>query len=281
MKLLHDKRSVIGEGPVWCEAEKLLYYVNGFENEIIKTDITSGEYKVLTLPFAVPALGFSKDGRMIVTTFDGVYYLSENFEKTPLYDTEKYSILYGNDSKVGPDGRYYVGTQSAKYFGASDKVDGKLCSIDKVGNVKIVLDGLLLSNGFDWSIDEKYLYHTDSPTNIIKEYEFDKKEGTAIFTGRQIEIPGVDGFTIDRENCLLVTSGLGKIFRINTADFTCVDEYEVNAKYTASCGFCGENTDILAVVTSRYKLCVEKNPGAGLTYVRKMEVPGRKPYLFG
>ena len=25
MKLLHDKRSVIGEGPVWCEAEKLLY----------------------------------------------------------------------------------------------------------------------------------------------------------------------------------------------------------------------------------------------------------------
>ena len=101
------------------------------------------------------------------------------------------------------------------------------------------------------------------------------------FTGRQIEIPGVDGFTVDRENCLLVSSGLGKILRINTADFTCVDEYEVNAKYTASCGFCGENMDILAVVTSRYRLDVEKNPGAGLTYVRKMEVPGRKPYLFG
>lgn len=280
MKLLHDKRSIIGEGPIWCESEKLLYYVNGFECEIIKTNVENGDYSVITLPFCVPALGFSKDGRMIVTTFDGVYYLSERLERTPLYDMQRYSILYGNDSKTGPDGRYYVGTQSAKRYGVSDKVDGKLYSIDKNGNVKVLLDGLILSNGFDWSMDEKYLYHTDSDTNIIKEYEFDKTRSEVQFTGRQIEIPCVDGFTIDRENCLLVTSK-GYILRIKTSDFTCIDEYKAPAMYPASCGFCGENMDILAVVTSRHNIDIERYPEAGLTYTKKLPVGGRLPYLFG
>lgn len=280
MRLLHDKRSIIGEGPVWCEREGLLYYVNGFEREIIKTDIQSGEYSVMTLPFAVPALGFARDGRMIVTTFDGVYYLSENLERTPLYDMSRYSILYGNDSKVGPDGRYYVGTQSGKRYGVSDKIDGKLYSIDKDGNVKVILDGLILSNGFDWSMDEKYLYHTDSDTNIIKEYEFDKASGEVEFTGRQIEVPCVDGFTVDRENCLLVTSK-GCILRIKTSDFTCVDEYKAPVLFPTSCGFGGENMDILAVVTSRYQLDIGRYPEAGLTYVKKLPVGGRLPYLFG
>ena len=281
MKLLHGKRCIIGEGPVWCEREQKLYYVNGFEREIIKTDVVTGEYSVTTLPFVVPALGFCADGRMIVTTHDGVYYLSDNLERTPLYDMSRFSVLYGNDSKVGPDGRYYVGTQSGKRFGVSDKIDGKLYSIDKDGNVKVVLDNMILSNGFDWSMDEKYLYHTDSDTSVIKEYEFDRKSGEVQFTGRQIEIRGVDGFTVDTEDCLLVTSSLGKIFRINISDFTCVDEYDVPAKYSASCAFAGKDMDILAVVTSRYKLDVEKHPGAGLTYTKQMNVPGRLPYLFG
>ena len=39
--------------------------------------------------------------------------------------------------------------------------------------------------------------------------------------------------------------------------------------------------DILAVVTSRYKLDTERYPEAGLTYVKKLPVGGRLPYLFG
>lgn len=280
MKLLHDKRSIIGEGPVWNACEQLLYYVNGFEREIIRTDIVTGEYTVMTLPFIVTALGFSKDGRMIVTTHDGVYYLSDSFEKTPLYDTSKYSIRYGNDSKVGPDGRYYVGTQSGRRFGVSDKTDGKLYSIDKNGNVKVILDNIILSNGFDWSMDEKYLYHTDSDTSVIKEYEFDKIHGEVQFTGRQIEVRGVDGFTIDTDDCLLVTA-YDSILRIKTSDLTCIDEYPVQAKYPASCGFCGKEMDTLAVVTSRYRLDIEKHPNAGLTFVQKLPTGGRLPYLFG
>lgn len=281
MKLLHDKRSIIGKCPAWNERKEILYYVNGFEREIIKTDLKDGTYSVINLPFVVSALGFCRDGRTIVTTQDGVYYLSKDLSKEPLYDKSKYSILYGNDSKVGPDGRYYVGTQSGRYYGASDKVDGKLYCIDNDGGVSVVLDNLLLSNGFDWSVDERFLYHTDSPSGVIKEYEFCKKDGSACFTGRQIDIPGIDGFTVDVENCLMVSTNLGKVLRINIADFTCIDEYDVPTSHIASCGFCGASMDFLAVVTSRYKLDIKQHPGAGLTYIQKMKVSGRLPYLFG
>ena len=86
-----------------------------------------------------------------------------------LYDTSKYNILYANDMKVGPDGRIYVGTQSSKRYGVSDKIDGKLYSIDSSGEVRVLLDGLILSNGLEWSMDEKRFYHTDSDTHMIKE----------------------------------------------------------------------------------------------------------------
>ncbi len=77
--------------------------------------------------------------------YDGVFYMSDDGSIEPLYDTEKFDIKYANDMKVGPDGRLYVGTMSGKRKGVSDELDGKLYSIDRDGNVKILLDGLILS----------------------------------------------------------------------------------------------------------------------------------------
>lgn len=79
----------------------------------------------------------------------------------------------------------------------SEKLDGKLYSIDASGNVTVLLDGMSLSNGMEWSADESLFYHTDSDTSIIREYDFDPVHGKIVFTGRQIAIPGADGFTID------------------------------------------------------------------------------------
>lgn len=281
MELLNDKRCHMGKSPVWNEKDGRLWYVNGFEREIICADIETGGYEAFPMTGVVSALGFAGDFRMILTRRDGVYYLSENRELTPLYDMKRYSILCGSDSKAGPDGRYYVGTQGGKRFGTSDKADGRLYSIDRDGNVKVVLDSLMISGGFDWSMDEKYLYHADSGTGVIKEYEFDKAEGTAVFTGRQIELRGADGFTIDCEDCLLVSTNYGKILRINTADFTCVDEIDVPAKCITGCAFAGHDMKTLVAVTSRYKINLDEQPNAGLTYIRKNATGGRLPYLFG
>ena len=283
MDTISKHRCIIGEGPIWNEFNNKLYHVNGFgANEICSIDLKTNEFIVRKLDFGVSAMAFTKKGEMIISCKDGAFILNDDDTCTPLYDRSKYEIKYGNDAKVGLDGRFYIGTQSAKRKGVGDEIDGKLYSIDKNGIVKVLLDGLILSNGFDWSMDEKRLYHTDSDTGIIKEYDFDKEKGTISFTGRQVNVRGVDGFTIDKNDFLYVACwGQGHIAIIDTADMQVKEYIEVPAKIPASCGFAGDDMDMLAVVTASYTADLNEDKNAGFTFVKKMNVNGRKPYLFG
>ena len=283
MRILSKKRCLIGEGPVWNPFEHKLYHVNGFgENEIRIIDVENGDESVRKLDFSVAAIGFSQKGELLISCQDGAFILNDDNTRSPLYDRGQYEIKYGNDAKVGPDGRFYVGTQSSKRFGAGNEIDGKLYSIDKDGKVKVLLDGLLLSNGFDWSIDEKRFYHTDSDTGIIKEYDFDKQNGEICFTGRQVCVPGVDGFTIDQNDMLYVACwGQGHIAVVDTADMKIRDYIKVPAKIPASCGFIGENMEQLVIVTATLGVNIAEDTNAGFTFVCETEARGRKPYLFG
>ncbi len=282
MKIISKERCIIGEGPVWNSFNNKLYQVNGFgANEILEIDIISQNVTIRKLDFSVAAIAFTKKGEILVWCRNGAFILESDNSLKPIYDIKKYEIKYGNDAKVGPDGRFYIGTQSSKRIGASYSVDGKLYSVDKCGKVKILLDNLLLSNGFDWSMDEKRFYHTDSDTNVIKEYDFDKLNGEIFFTGRQIEVKGVDGFTIDKNDFLYVACwGQGHIAVVDTKDMQIKRYIEVPAKIPASCAFVGENMDKLIVVTA--SLYADANDvNAGCTFICDMENNGRKPYLFG
>ena len=283
MKLISTKRCLIGEGPIWNRFDNKLYYVSAKgKNEIHIVDIESGDCFVRQLPFGVAAMGFSVDGRMLVSCEDGAFYLNEDNTRELLYNPLEYEILYGNDAKVGPDGRFYIGTQSRKRKGLGNEIDGKLYSIDNNGKVKVLLDGLMLSNGFEWSMDEKRFYHTDSDTNIIKEYDFDSQTGEICFTGRYVEVPGVDGFTIGQNGMLYVACwGQGHIAVVNTFDLKIQDYILVPAKIPASCGFAGKDMEQLVVVTATLGVDLDIDANAGFTYSFELGVRGRSPFLFG
>lgn len=281
LDILSKKRCIIGEGPIWNEKEGLLYFTNSPEKEICTLDIYTKELSVIPTELGVAAMAFDKNNRLIVSRADGVFYLDGNVA-TPLYDTAKYKISHANDMKVGPDGRIYVGTQSEKRLGLSDNVDGKLYSIDRNGNVRTLLDGLILSNGLDWSIDEKRFYHTDSATRIIKEYSFDKITGDIEFTGRSIYVQGVDGFTIDENDLLYVACwGQGHVAVVDTRDMSVIEHIDVPAKIPASCAFAGKSMNELIVVTADYKNASATDEYAGYTFQKETSVKGRPPYFFG
>lgn len=282
MQIIVDKRCIIGECPVWRELEKKLYYVNSFGgNEICSLDM-DGNFESRAVAKGVSALAFDKSNRLIVARDDGVFILKNDGSLEELYDTSKYKIYFANDMKIGPDGRIYVGTLSEKNKGISNNIDGKLYSIDRYGCVRILLDGLIASNGLEWSLDEKRFYHTDSATQIIREYAFDKKNGEISYTGRQIKVEGVDGFTIDERDRLYVGCwGRGHIARLETASMSIVDYISVPAKIPTSCAFVGERLDTLAVTTASYTSDVAVDKNAGYTILLKTDTRGRKPYLFG
>lgn len=283
MKIISEKRCNIGEGPIWNEREGKLYYTNGGGgNALCIYDPKTEALTVRALPFGVAAYAFTEENELIVSHAGGVDILNPDNTLSPLYDKSRYDIRYSNDMKVGPDGRIYVGTMSKKRKGVSEEIDGKLYSIDAGGNVRILLDGLRLSNGMEWSLDEKRFYHTDSDTSIIKEYFFDKASGNIEYTGREVCVPGVDGFTIGSDGCLYVGCwGRGHIAVVDTKDMVLARTIETPAKIPTSCGFMGEKMDYLAVTTADYGSDLAEDPNAGFTIVQKMNVTGRMPYLFG
>lgn len=282
MKLISNYRCVIGEGPIWNETEGRLYYTNGLNNEICMLDVYTGKLDIRNVGTCISAFAFTKDNRLIVSKSDGVFILKNDNSTELLYDTEKYKIKLANDMKVGPDGKIYVGTQAEKRAGISDKVDGKLYSIDSKGNVKVLLDNLMLSNGLEWSIDERFFYHTDSYTQTIKEYSYDKEKGDIKFTGRVVDVAGVDGFTVDQDNNILVACwACGHIAVIDTKKLKITSYIDVPAGIPTSCSFAGRNMELLTVVTANYDTDIIKDVNAGFTFGYKPSVGGRKPYLFG
>ena len=282
MKKICDKRCIIGEGPIWNVWEEKLYFTNGYGNEICCLDIETGELLVRPVTVGCAAFAFDREGRMIVSRADGVMYLNEDNSTEYLYDPAKYTIRFGNDMKVGPDGAIYVGTLSENKKEISDKIDGKLYRISPRGEVTVLLENLDCSNGMDWSMDETRFYFTDSATNLIREFAFRKSNGSITPTGREIHVPGVDGFTIDRKDRILATGwGFGCVYVIDTKSLTVTEKLPVPVAAPASCGFAGRNMDALAVVTASYCADTETYPDSGATYLHKADVPGRLPYLFG
>lgn len=282
VQILSQKRCIIGEGPIWNEREGCLYFTNGGGKELCRYCVERGTLSVRALPVDCAAYAFDEQNRLLVSCRDGVYILNENDTLSPLYDTKRYSIYGANDMKVGPDGRLYVGTQSSKRLGLSEKIDGKLYVIDREGNVRILLDGLILSNGMDWSMDETRFYHTDSDTGVIREYAFDKTNGTLTPTERNIYVPGVDGFTVDRSDRLYCACwGEGHIAVIDTVTMRCVKHIPVPCRIPASCGFMGEKMNILAVTTASLDTDIDRDANAGYTVLLSLDTQGRTPFIFG
>ncbi len=280
-KISSNKKCNIGEGPIWNDKDKLMYFVNGFDDEICTLNLDTGEVVTRKVDVGVAAIAFTKDYRMIVSRSDGVFILNDDDTTEKLYDTDKFDISYANDMKVGPDGRIYVGTQCTKRLGLSDRIDGKLVSIDRSGNVRTLLEGLILSNGLDWSPDKKRFYHTDSETKIIREYDFDIASGDISFTGREVNVFGADGFTVDQNGYIYAASWGGyRIHIIDPRSLQIVDMIEMPARATASCGFGGDDMKTLVAVTASYYIKPEVDPNAGFVFTEKLEVGGIKPYLF-
>lgn len=282
MELLCQTRCTIGEGPLWHAGEGALYYTDGLQKRLCRYEFATQQLTVLPTARGCAALAPTKDGRMLASCQEGVFWLDKTGQIDMIYDTGPYEIKGANDMKAGPDGRLYVGTQSSRRLGLSSALDGRLYVIDPHGRVRLLLDHMSLSNGMDWSMDEERFYHTDSDTGLISEYDFDGERGTIAFTGRQIAVPGVDGFCMGRDDCLYAACwGQGHIAVIETGAMRVVGYLPLPCRVPASCCFAGPRLDVLAVTTACYEADIGADAQAGFTVLLPGVAAGRAPYLFG
>lgn len=151
----------VGESPCWDAREQALWFVDILGPAVFRLDTITNAVRRWTMPRAVGSLGLATDGRLVVALRDGVYFFDPRTEALTLLAAPEPDRTGNrlNDGKVGPDGRFWVGSMDD----TPEKLPrAALYRIDTRGHCDRMIDGLIVSNGLAWSPDGRRMYHSDS-----------------------------------------------------------------------------------------------------------------------
>lgn len=133
-KLLLACQCELGEGPLYCEIENKLYWIDIIRKQLHGLTLKSQVHSVLDLPDAPGTIGLKENGEMMIFLADGLYQIDHNdrlnFISRPddMDDTLRF-----NDGKVDPWGRFVVGTMEKDGAGNKDQTNGSLYLLNKDG----------------------------------------------------------------------------------------------------------------------------------------------------
>jgi sugar lactone lactonase YvrE len=179
-----------------------------------------------------------------------------------------------NEGGSDPQGRFYGGSMGY------DEPPGAaaLYRLDPDGSVSVVLEGVSISNGLEFSPDGAAVYYVDTPTGRIDRFDYDPEHG---WTGRRpfAEIPSdaghPDGLTVDAEGGVWVALYDGGAVHRYAPDGTLDAVVEVEPRKVTACTFGGGGLRELFITTSRENLAPGEDPAAGSLFGVVPGVQGR------
>ena len=282
-----DAHASVGEGPTWDERTKSLVWVDIMGGAVHVYDPASGQDHVVEVGQPVGAAALREAGGLVLALRDGVGLLDADLGNLQIVADVEAEVPTNrfNDGKCDAAGRFWAGTM------ATDEVTtgaGALYRVDPDYSVRRVLSGVTLSNGLDWSADNRRMYYIDSPTQGVDTFDFDLEQGTLGARRRLISIPAdeglPDGMTIDAEGGLWVAlHGSGTVRRY-LPDGRLERVIRVpKARLVTCCAFGGPDLGDLYITSMRRGLSAEalrEQPLAGALFRCRPGVQGRAPHRF-
>lgn len=239
----------LGECPIWDAARRELCFVDIVPGTLYRlTDDDRAEivYELgATLAAALPVT----DGSRFLVTRAGFRSLSDDGHASVVLDplTAQPSVRF-NDSKCDPAGRCFAGTLSLDGAPAA----GSLYRLDPGPRATVVVSGVGLSNGLDWSPNGSTLYFIDTLSGEIGAWDYDIRDGR-LASGRVVVAsePGTpDGMCVDDTGALWVAFWGRGVLRRFTPDGALDTIVELPVPNVTSCAFGGPAGDVLYITTA-------------------------------
>ncbi|HEX5955777.1 MAG TPA: SMP-30/gluconolactonase/LRE family protein [Solirubrobacterales bacterium] len=250
-----------GEGPVWSGRWGGLRCVDMLAGDVLLLRDNGGVER-LHVGQVAAAVRPRRAGGAVIGIERGFALEGPDGELTRLDELWSDESIRMNEGGCDPDGRFYCGSMAYdKRPGA-----GAVYRLDPDRSVRVVVEGVTISNGLDWSPDGELAYYNDTETYRTDVFDYAPESG---LTNRrnfaQVEpYEGrPDGLTVDSEGGVWVAmNGAGVVRRY--APEGAVDELvSVPADKVTACSFGGAGLDELFVTTSRENLPPEADPVAG------------------
>lgn len=256
------EQAIVGESPVWCPREQVLYWVDITGQKIHRFHASSGTNDTLPLPEPVTALAVRTQGGLMLS-------LKKRFA---LFDLESRRLHYlddpeldkpdnrFNDAKCDRAGRFWAGTMGNVHW---DAPSGALYRFDPDGTITCHQRDVICANGMGWSPDNRTMYFTESFRYAVYAYDFDAVAGTLsnrrVFASLDRAAGGFpDGLTVDAEGHVWsVHNAIGRVVRY-TPDGRIEQTIELPVPRPCGCVFGGERLDTLYITTARETLTPEQ-----------------------
>ena len=211
LELVADLHNVIGEGPVWLEDEQRLVWVDIKSHRVQWLDPETGHVEQLDVGADVGAVAPTMSGNLIAAIGNGFQLIDRTSGRT---DTVAAAEPHQpenrmNDGKCDSRGRFWAGSM------ANDEAPGAgaLYRLNLDHTVDRVLSDVTVSNGLDWTDDDRLMYYIDSLSYCIDGLDFEPSAGTVTNRRPLIRIEkgdGLpDGMTLDSKGGIWVALVIG------------------------------------------------------------------------
>lgn len=258
------------EGPVWSERWGGLRWVDMIAGDVLALD-ADGRVTRRHVASVAAALRPRRSGGAVIGTERGFALEEPDGSVTPFPDVWDDPGVRMNEGGCDPDGRFYCGSM------AYDKTPGAaaLHRLDPDGCSTLVLDGVTISNGLEWSPDGALAYYNDTATGRTDVFDYDREAG---LTNRRpfVEMPDggrPDGLTVDAEGGVWVALVNAGAVHCYSPAGRLEEVVELPVPKVTACTFGGDELDCLFVTTTRERVDTEAHPAAGSLFVA---VPGVK-----
>lgn len=284
-----DLKTTLGEGPIWDEPTQCLWWADSFEGKLFRKAYDEDRVRAWDVREKVGSFALTADGDGAVVALQSGFYRFD-FEKDELvlvFNPE--ADLPGNrlnDGKVDSRGRFVVGSMDM----LEEVASGRLYSWDPAGELSVLDEGIICSNGPCWSPDEKTFYFADTWTGDIWAYDYDLSTG-AVANRRvfaqvdQSDGGACDGMTVDAEGFVWQAHVYGGKLNRYDPDGKLERVIEMPVKKVTSLAFGGPDLDEL-FVTSMARPPLPRFPEDGpqrgsLFVVRGLGITGLASNRFG
>lgn len=279
-ELFIDSRNTLGEGPFWHEARQQLFWFDITPGLLLCADTSGRLVKTYQFDQPVAAAALIDAQKLAILAATGLVELDlDTNERTEFLPIEADDPrTRGNDSRVSPQGAWWIGTMDRTGQGQNGNVyhyyKGKLSTIrNTVG----------IPNATSFSPDGKTAYFADSPTRRILKVALDPETGMPVGEWEvfvdKVEGGGVpDGAVVDVEGCLWnAEHGNGRITRY-TPDGKIDQQIALPVSQPTCPCFGGPDLKTLYITSAKEGLSDEAlaaQPHAGSVFVLEPGVAGQ------
>ncbi len=279
---LWETRALLGETPVWHEAQRRLYWLDIKSHLLLSCDAAGGKRSAVPLGREAAGLVPRKSGGFVVGIRGALAALDENGAITKLVALDNKPGNRFNDAKADSTGRLWIGSM----HDAETKASGALYRVSTKLTATRVEQRYVVTNGPAISPDGRTLYHTESPSRTI--YAFDLGSSGRLSRKRVFlrfsEAEGYpDGMTCDAKGNLWVAHWGGSRVTCRDTNGALRSTIDLPTPFVTSCCFGGKDYRTLFITTASIGLAPEvraKDPLAGGLFAAKPGATGLPPDMF-